>query len=250
MLNSICIVGRFVADPELRMTSTNTPVTTFTVAVDRDFVKAGEERQTDFLDVVAWRQTAEFVTKFFRKGSLIAVQGSLQVRNYEDKNGNKRKAYEIVAANEEDLARGRDNGMAEGLLDRLRLDAPRVAAVADALRDIAALPDPVLSSRRVQLWCHPVTAGLLVTLLAGPFLGERIGAGRWAAVIVGFAGVLLIARPGGALQFALRFEQSPTSCQIATVFRAVGIADHNDLPITVPRNMLPIERMRQYLIQR
>ena len=99
MLNSICIVGRFVADPELRMTSTNTPITTFTVAVDRDFVKAGEERQTDFLDVVAWRQTAEFVTKFFRKGYLIAVQGSLQVRNYEDKNGNKRKAYEIVAAN-------------------------------------------------------------------------------------------------------------------------------------------------------
>lgn len=99
MLNSVSMVGRLVADPELRTTPSNISVTSFTIAVDRDFVKAGEERQADFFDIVAWRQTAEFVTRFFRKGSFIAVQGTLQTRTYEDKNGNKRKAYEIIAAN-------------------------------------------------------------------------------------------------------------------------------------------------------
>ena len=97
MLNCAIIMGRLVADPELRTTQSGLSVTSFTVAVDRSYVKPGEERQTDFIDVVAWRQTAEFVTKFFRKGSMIAVQGSIQVRPYEDKNGNKRKAVEIVA---------------------------------------------------------------------------------------------------------------------------------------------------------
>jgi single-strand DNA-binding protein len=99
MLNCAIIMGRLVADPELRTTQSGLSVTSFTVAVDRSYVKPGEERQTDFIDVVAWRQTAEFVTKFFRKGSMIAVQGSIQVRPYEDKNGNKRKAVEIVADN-------------------------------------------------------------------------------------------------------------------------------------------------------
>ncbi len=99
MLNCAIIMGRLVADPELRTTTTGLPVTSFTVAVERSFVKQGEERQSDFIDVVAWRQTAEFVTKFFRKGSMIAVQGSIQVRSYEDKNGIKRKAFEIVADN-------------------------------------------------------------------------------------------------------------------------------------------------------
>lgn len=97
MLNCAIIMGRLVADPELRTTQSGLSVTSFTVAVDRSYVKPGEERQTDFIDVVAWRQTAEFVTRFFRKGSMIAVQGSIQVRPYEDKNGNKRKAVEIVA---------------------------------------------------------------------------------------------------------------------------------------------------------
>ena len=99
MLNSVCMVGRLVADPELRTTSANVSVTSFRIAVDRSFVRAGEERQADFFDVVAWRNTAEFVSRYFRKGSMIAVQGSLQTRNYEDKNGNKRTAYEIIAAN-------------------------------------------------------------------------------------------------------------------------------------------------------
>ena len=92
-------MGRLVADPELRTTGNGNSVTTFTVAVDRRFVRQGEERQTDFIDIVAWRQTAEFVSRYFRKGSMIAVQGSIQTRMYEDKNGNKRKAVEIVADN-------------------------------------------------------------------------------------------------------------------------------------------------------
>lgn len=99
MLNCAVIMGRLVADPELRTTSNNVSVTSFTVAVDRNFVRPGEERQADFIDVVAWRQTAEFITKYFRKGSMIAIQGSIQTRNYEDKNGNKRKAFEIVVDN-------------------------------------------------------------------------------------------------------------------------------------------------------
>lgn len=97
MLNCAIIMGRMVADPELRTTQSGLSVTSFTVAVDRGYTKPGEEKQSDFIDVVAWRQTAEFVTKFFRKGSMIAVQGAIQVRPYEDKNGNKRKAVEIVA---------------------------------------------------------------------------------------------------------------------------------------------------------
>ncbi|HAH78373.1 MAG TPA: single-stranded DNA-binding protein, partial [Ruminococcaceae bacterium] len=99
MLNVAVIMGRFVADPELRHTSSGISVTSFTLAVDRSYVKAGAERQTDFIDVVAWRNTAEFVCKYFRKGQLAAVQGSIQTRTYTDRSGIKRKAFEIVADN-------------------------------------------------------------------------------------------------------------------------------------------------------
>lgn len=99
MLNCAVIMGRLVADPELRTTPNGISVTSFCVAVDRSFVKAGEERKADFINVVAWRQTADFVTRYFHKGSMIAVQGSIQTRSYEDKNGNKRPAVEIVADN-------------------------------------------------------------------------------------------------------------------------------------------------------
>ena len=99
MLNCAIIMGRLTADPELRTTGNGTSVTSFSVAVDRAYARQGEERQTDFINVVAWRQTAEFVTRYFRKGSMIAIQGSIQTRNYEDKNGNKRKAVELVADN-------------------------------------------------------------------------------------------------------------------------------------------------------
>lgn len=99
MLNCAVIMGRLTADPELRTTGNGTSVTSFSVAVDRNYQRQGQERQTDFINVVAWRQTAEFVTRYFRKGQMIAVQGSIQTRNYEDRNGNKRTAVEIVADN-------------------------------------------------------------------------------------------------------------------------------------------------------
>ena len=99
MINNAVIMGRLVADPELKTTPTGVEVCKITVAVDRNFVKAGEERQCDFIDVVAWRTTAAFVCKYFHKGSMIAVNGEIQTRTYEDKNGNKRKAFEIVARN-------------------------------------------------------------------------------------------------------------------------------------------------------
>lgn len=96
MLNSIIIMGRLTADPELRTTTSNVSVTSFTVAVDRNY-KNGDERQTDFINCVAWRGAADFVSRYFSKGRMIAVQGSLQTRNYEDKKGNKRTAVEILA---------------------------------------------------------------------------------------------------------------------------------------------------------
>lgn len=98
MLNTIALMGRLTADPELRYTTSNIPVTSFSIAVDRAY-KTGEERQTDFINIVAWRQRAEFAAKWFKKGQLIAVDGSLQSRRYTDKDGNSRTAYEVVANN-------------------------------------------------------------------------------------------------------------------------------------------------------
>ena len=96
MINNVVLMGRLVAAPELRSTGTGISVTSFTLAVERAYAKSGEQRQADFIDCVAWRNTAEFITKYFQKGSMIAVTGSIQTRNYEDKNGNKRKAVEII----------------------------------------------------------------------------------------------------------------------------------------------------------
>ena len=98
MLNHIVLMGRLTRDVELRYTQSQIPVASMRIAVDRDFGR-GDERQTDFIDVVAWRSTAEFITKYFKKGQMIAVQGSIQTRSYEDKQGNKRKAVEISADN-------------------------------------------------------------------------------------------------------------------------------------------------------
>ena len=98
MLNHIVLMGRLTRDPELRYTGSNIPVASFTVAVDRDFGK-GEERATDFINVVAWRQTGEFVSKYFTKGSMIVVSGRLQMRDWTDRDGNKRTSAEVVADN-------------------------------------------------------------------------------------------------------------------------------------------------------
>lgn len=95
-MNVCILMGRITADPELKKTPSGVSVTSFTVAVNRSYVKQGEDRQTDFIDVVAWRNTAEFISKYFRKGQMIAVHGSIHTRSYQDKNGNKRKAVEVV----------------------------------------------------------------------------------------------------------------------------------------------------------
>ena len=98
MLNVIAIMGRLVADPELRTTPQGTNVCSFRIAVDRSFTRQGEERKADFIAVTAWRQTAEFVSKYFQKGSMIAIEGSLQTRHYQDKNGNSRTTTEVLAS--------------------------------------------------------------------------------------------------------------------------------------------------------
>lgn len=100
MINTVVIMGRMVRDPELRQLDNGTSVTSFSVAVDRNYVdKTTNERQADFLNVVAWRQTADFVCKYFHQGDMIALEGSLQSRKYTDKDGNNRTAIEIVASN-------------------------------------------------------------------------------------------------------------------------------------------------------
>lgn len=97
MINSVVLMGRLTADPELRTTTTGRSVCSFSIAVDRSFVKAGEERQADFINIVAWEQTANFICRYFRKGSMIALTGSIQTRRYEDKTGAKRTAFEVIA---------------------------------------------------------------------------------------------------------------------------------------------------------
>lgn len=96
MLNHITVQGRLVAEPELRTTQNQTSVTKFTLAVDRDYQSGGSEKQTDFIECVAWRQTAEFVSKFFRKGQMALVSGTLQSRKWQDKGGNSRTSWEVV----------------------------------------------------------------------------------------------------------------------------------------------------------
>lgn len=99
MLNKIFIMGRLTRDPELRRTANSTAVTSFSLAVDRDFKSQNGEKSTDFIDVVAWRSTAEFVNKYFTKGRMAIVEGRLQIRDWKDKDGNNRRSAEVVADN-------------------------------------------------------------------------------------------------------------------------------------------------------
>lgn len=137
MINNVTIMGRIVAAPELRTTASGTSVTTFDVAIDRRFNKQGEEKKTDFLTVVAWKSTAEFVCKYFSKGQMIAVQGSIQTRMFEDKNGNKRKAVEIVADNLSFCGSKQDNSTAS--TESTEPSAPEYST-ADA-SDFQEIPD-------------------------------------------------------------------------------------------------------------
>lgn len=99
MMNVICLQGRLVRDPELKQTNSGVSVANFTIAVQRNMKSQNGERESDFIDIVCWRHTAEFVSKYIQKGNLVCLNGSLQTRSYEDKNGNKRKAFEVVADN-------------------------------------------------------------------------------------------------------------------------------------------------------
>lgn len=98
MFNTVILTGRMTADPELKTTQSGISVTSFSIAVDRPY-KSGEEKQTDFIGIVAWRKTAEFVTRYFKKGDMIGIEGSIQTRKYTDRDGNNRTAFEVVASN-------------------------------------------------------------------------------------------------------------------------------------------------------
>ena len=99
MLNKIILMGRLTRDPELRRTQSGTAVTSFSLAVDRDFKSQSGEKETDFIDVVAWRNTAEFVSKYFTKGRMAVVEGRLQIRDWTDRDGGKRRSAEVIAEN-------------------------------------------------------------------------------------------------------------------------------------------------------
>lgn len=114
MLNTVVLMGRLSDKPELRKTTGDISVTSFTIAIDKGYAKPGQERQTFWIDCVAWRQTADFITSYFDKGSMIAVTGSLQTRNYTDKNGNNRKAVEVVVDNASFCGGKKEGGSAPG----------------------------------------------------------------------------------------------------------------------------------------
>ena len=99
MLNKIILMGRLTRDPELRRTASGTAVTSFSLAVDRDFKSQNGEKETDFIDIVAWRSTAEFVSKYFSKGRMAVVEGRLQIRDWTDRDGGKRRSAEVIADN-------------------------------------------------------------------------------------------------------------------------------------------------------
>ena len=138
MLNRTTIMGRLVRDPDYRTTGNGTSVVNFTVAVDRDFTGAnGSAKETDFIDCVAWKKTAEFVTKYFAKGSMIVVDGRLEIRNWTDKDGNKRRSAEIVA-NSVYFGESKRSAEENGEI----FSAPSAAIPVAPANDFALLDDP------------------------------------------------------------------------------------------------------------
>ncbi len=111
MFNLVVLTGRLTADPELKTTPNGISVVSFSIAVARRY-RAGEEAQTDFINLVAWRQTAEFISKYFKKGNMIGIEGSIQTRRYTDKNGNNRTAFEVVVNNAQFVESKRDSAPA------------------------------------------------------------------------------------------------------------------------------------------
>lgn len=139
MLNKVFVMGRLGRDPELRRTQSGTPVTTFSLAVDRDFKSQNGEREVDWLDVVAWRNTAEFVSKFFTKGRVAIVEGRLQTRSWRDREGNNRTTVEIIADNVYFGDSKREGGQTDGYAPAPAYGAPR-GGYAPAGRPVTVYP--------------------------------------------------------------------------------------------------------------
>lgn len=131
MLNKAILMGRFTRDPELRSTPQGISTCSFSIAVDRNFVRAGEERKADFINCVAWRQTAEFISKYFKKGNLIAVEGSIQTRSWDDADGKKRYATEVIVS-QAYFAESKKDSQAAGSFDG-----------GFESTDFGTLPDPI-----------------------------------------------------------------------------------------------------------
>jgi len=148
MLNHIVLMGRLTRDPELRRTGTGVAVATFSLACDRDFGgRDGGEKETDFIDIVAWRSTAEFVSKYFTKGRMAVVSGRLQIRNWNDKEGNKRRSAEVVADNvyfgdsRRDGAEGGSSSFGGGYTAQAAPASPAAPAKSAPASDFAMLED-------------------------------------------------------------------------------------------------------------
>lgn len=133
--NTVILSGRLTADPELKTTQSGLSVTSFTIAVDRR-VKSGEEKKADFITIVAWRNTAELITKHFRKGNMIGIEGSIQTRKYTDKDGNNRTAFEVVANNIQFLE-SKKNGSTSNEPDPLQTVADNLGNYTDDFPDIS-----------------------------------------------------------------------------------------------------------------
>lgn len=144
MLNVVAIMGRLVADPELRTTPAGVNVCRFRIACDRSYVQKGQERQADFIDIVAWRQQADFVSQYFQKGSMIAVEGSLQTRQYQDKQGSKCTAVEVVANNISFAGAKRQDGQSVPSYEqqaKAAQNAPQAAYTQGSTDDFAVIND-------------------------------------------------------------------------------------------------------------
>lgn len=149
MLNQVALMGRLTADPELRHTTTNIPVVSFTLAVDRRFARQGEEKQTDFINIVAWRQTAEFVARFFKKGMQVAVTGRIQSRNWKDNNGNTRYATEVVVDNAYFADSRRDQAAPAGDAPFAQYQAPAAAPSSGGFDAADADFSPIISDEEL-----------------------------------------------------------------------------------------------------
>ena len=130
-MNVVVLIGRLTDNPELRHTNSNISVTRFSIAVDRAY-RSGEERQTDFINIVAWRQTAEFITTYFKKGQRIGIEGSLRMNRFTDKDGNNRTAHEVVVNNAHFVENKRDGGNAGGFAPAETQAAPQSFSNSDS----------------------------------------------------------------------------------------------------------------------